>query len=127
MHGSRDEVQINFEIPVYFSGLSVQPNRHSISLGEPEPNNSFSRISDESEDDGAGHTPRTPKSCGSMKSSLLMPLLVKISPRKRVLFYEEDDVIYADKEDNPNNQHFFYRMMNIVKIAVPRFLWNAFK
>ena len=68
-----------------------------------DPHNSFSQISDEC--DGAGHTPRTPsgKSCGSMKSSLLLPLLANISPRKKVEFYEEDDIIYADKEDNPNN------------------------
>jgi hypothetical protein len=38
-----------------------------------------------------------------MKSSLLLPLLANISPRKKVEFYEEDDIIYADREDNPNN------------------------
>lgn len=91
-----------------------------------DPHNSFSQISDE--DDGAGHTPRTPsgKSGGSFKSSLMMPLLANFTPRKRVVFYEEDDIIYADKEDNPNNQHFFYRVMNILKICMPRMLWNTF-
>jgi hypothetical protein len=56
----------------------------------------------------------------------MVPLMASITPRKRVVFYDEDDIVYANKEDNPANQHFFYRALNLGKVAVPTMFWNAF-
>lgn len=62
------------------------------------------------------------------KESLLQPLLYSKKSRKKVQFDEDDNiVIYQDPEDNPFNQHFFYRAYRLLSLAVPQFLWNILR